>query len=216
MTSLNLSENAISDIGVKILAKTLAGSNCKIAELNLSNTNISDVGVKELAEAITAPNCRLTTLRLNVNEISDTGAKTIAKMLQGLDCKITAIELTHNKISNMLLNIIDNLCYWNSKIQAFYFGKQLQNTKFMNICRMDPVNIVVDYLSGDLYETTAMSHVKDGLQTKKKPVKPILFSKNIDNRIEHEKEKNKEAMKKGRAQLQKFLGLYRQVYRQGA
>ena len=75
--TLNLSNNHISDIGVRSLSETLSPS---LHLLDLSSNDITDLGVQHLAEMLKT-NQTLIFLRLSSNQISDQGIQLLATVL---------------------------------------------------------------------------------------------------------------------------------------
>ena len=68
---LGLSENNITDEGVKHLCDALKNENCKLTDLNLCYNKINDEGVKQLCDALKNENCKLTNLSLQCIMIKD-------------------------------------------------------------------------------------------------------------------------------------------------
>ena len=90
---LGLSENNITDEGVKHLCDALKNENCKLTNLDITKNNINDEGVKHLCDALKNENCKLTDLNLCYNKINDEGVKQLCDALKNENCKLTNLSL---------------------------------------------------------------------------------------------------------------------------
>lgn len=81
---LDFPNNTLTDECIDVFTKAMA--NKKITLLNLSNNKISNEGVKNLAIFIANGKSYLVTLNLSLNLIEDDGAVTLLKVLVGLQC----------------------------------------------------------------------------------------------------------------------------------
>ena len=95
---LVLKNNKISAVGALILAKALH-KNATLTELYLTQNEISDDGVKFLAEALETNNNRLQQLGLGWNTITDQGAEHLAKMLKE-NTRLRGLGLFNNEIGD--------------------------------------------------------------------------------------------------------------------
>ncbi|KAL9965330.1 hypothetical protein ACROYT_G029117 [Oculina patagonica] len=100
VTTLDLSDNQITDIGVANLCKALQHPSCKVTTLNLSGNQITDTGVARLCEALQHKSCKVTTLNLSGNQITDTGVARLCEALQHISCKVTTLNLSGNQITD--------------------------------------------------------------------------------------------------------------------
>jgi Leucine-rich repeat (LRR) protein len=87
---IDLSDNDISDIGVKALTEILT-----LEELNLAQTRITDSGVESLAAMLNNPACQLHTLDLRDNDIGDLGVRHLANK-----SSLRVLDLTGCNISS--------------------------------------------------------------------------------------------------------------------
>ena len=89
---LSLSGNAISSDGARVIAESLANSECHLESLYLC-TNAGDEGVATLAESLRS-NQRLTRMSLSTNivNITETGWRAFSPIL----CDTTSIDATYN------------------------------------------------------------------------------------------------------------------------
>ena len=100
LSSLNLSQNKLTDEGVEYLAEALKESNCKLKSLNLWTNNVTDKGVKCLAETLKDSNCKLNSLCVSKNGITDKGAKCLAEALKHSNCKLNSLNLWQNNVTD--------------------------------------------------------------------------------------------------------------------
>jgi len=80
LSTLNMSNNDLSDMGATALARGLAHSEGCLENIDLSQNNISSKGIVALAKAVRI-NKRLTNLNISFNPIGDEGATAIAATL---------------------------------------------------------------------------------------------------------------------------------------
>ena len=64
------------------MAEALKHNNCKLKSLNLTNNKLTDEGVKYLAEALMDGNCKLNSFDLACNKLSDEKVKSWADTLK--------------------------------------------------------------------------------------------------------------------------------------
>lgn len=94
LTALDLSSNAVSDVGATALGRVLVNGGCPALEsLDLSRNDIGDPGAVALGEAACAQACRLKLLDVTDNRIGDDGA--IALSL-AIDPSAGLTELHHS------------------------------------------------------------------------------------------------------------------------
>ena len=92
VTTLNLSDNKIGDVGVSSLSIALMNENNKVITLNLRKNKFGTEGVKSLSTALMNKNNKVTRLILGSNYIGTSG---LLALLQGLQFS--------------LVNCLDNL-----------------------------------------------------------------------------------------------------------
>ena len=106
---LNLSNNNITDEGVKHLATALTHTNCTLNSLDLSLNNITDEGVKHLATALTHTNCKLNSLDLENNNITDKAVKHLSTALTHTNCKLNSLYLFNNRITQKGESLVNSM-----------------------------------------------------------------------------------------------------------
>ena len=87
---LDLPGNALSLVGPRVIAASLANPESRLETLNLNATDIEDEGAATLAEGL-RNNKRLTSLYLGHNNITETGWSAFSFIL----CDTTSINATH-------------------------------------------------------------------------------------------------------------------------
>lgn len=104
-TVLDLSENAITDDGLTVLAGVLEvdGLSCPLKQLDLSFNRLQDRGCCALASLLS--HVPLLALELEGNEIGDTGCLALAASLKGALC-LQRLNLNHNKFSSQTLGAV--------------------------------------------------------------------------------------------------------------
>jgi hypothetical protein len=94
---LDLSQNAIGDSGVSVLAEALK-TNTSVTKINLYENEIGDSGAVALAVALKT-NTSVTKIDLHENEIGDSGALLLANALK-TNTSVTEIDLSGNEIGD--------------------------------------------------------------------------------------------------------------------
>ncbi len=94
---LYLRGNALGDIGVGAIAKTLSLNNCKLGMLDLQRIGITDEGIEYLAEMLKI-NTMLVRLLLGNNEISHQGVERLANVLTHHNTTLLSIRIGVNKL----------------------------------------------------------------------------------------------------------------------
>ena len=126
-TRLSLGGNKITSIGAVSLAAALS-TNTTLVRLYLSNNRLSDKGVKLLAKALATSNQTLKILNLQENDISDTGAEYVAEMLK-TNTTLIGLWLDKNEIGNVGARILsDALTNHNTTLEYLGLSKNQRIT----------------------------------------------------------------------------------------
>ncbi|CAM4733630.1 unnamed protein product [Leuciscus chuanchicus] len=99
LRELDLSENNINELGVKMLSALLADPQSKLEKLELRSCNISDGGCAVLSSALRS-NPSLRELDLSRNNITDSKLKKISPLLEDPQCKLQKLVLRSCNISD--------------------------------------------------------------------------------------------------------------------
>ena len=97
---LDLSVNNLTDNAAKDLGEALKHSNCKLASLHLRGNNLTDSAAKDLGEALKHSNCKLKSLGLSRNNLTDNAAKDLGEALRHSNCKLESLVLNENKLTD--------------------------------------------------------------------------------------------------------------------
>lgn len=99
--SLNLAENGIGNGGMKKVASALNRPECKMKSLNVAGNGIGKAAVEKLATVLAeSPSCELEELDLSRNDAGSRGAQCIAEVLVGRHCRFTKLNLSSNHIGD--------------------------------------------------------------------------------------------------------------------
>ncbi|XP_066527914.1 protein NLRC3-like [Hoplias malabaricus] len=93
LRNLDLSENSIGDLGVRVFSELLSKENCKIEKLCLEKCNITWKSCKILEGAATSMSWGLNSLDLSDNVLEDTGVKMLAFDLK--KCQLQKLKLSN-------------------------------------------------------------------------------------------------------------------------
>ncbi|XP_077053598.1 NACHT, LRR and PYD domains-containing protein 12-like [Siphateles boraxobius] len=100
LRELDLSENVIKELGVKILSDLLADPQCKLEKLGLRSCRISDGGCAVLSSALRSNPSHLRELDLSENNITESEVKQISALLEHPRCKLEKLGLRSCHISD--------------------------------------------------------------------------------------------------------------------
>ena len=170
LSSLELSDNIVTDEGVKCLAEALKHSNCKLNHLNLGSNEFTDEGVKYLAEALKDSNCTLNSLDLWGNNITDEGAEYLAEALKHSNCKLNSLTLAQNNVTDKGVKcLVKALKHSNCKLNSLDFCrieftdkgvKYLADALKHSNCKLNSLNLAINKFTdeGVKYLAEALKH----------------------------------------------------------
>ncbi|XP_073670413.1 uncharacterized protein [Paramisgurnus dabryanus] len=91
LRDLNLTENNLSDSGVKLLSDVLKNPNCKLEKLGFKDCDVTDEGCAALASALRS-NPHLRDLDLYYNKLRDSAVKRLCDGLKNPNCKLEKLK----------------------------------------------------------------------------------------------------------------------------
>ncbi|XP_036421168.1 NACHT, LRR and PYD domains-containing protein 12-like isoform X2 [Colossoma macropomum] len=94
LKELDLSQNNIGDLGLKVLSDVLRSPSCKLDTLKVNNCKLTEHSCAALASAL-QENSGLKSLSLSNNELQDSGVKLLAAGLEDPRCKLEALGLSN-------------------------------------------------------------------------------------------------------------------------
>ncbi|KAI4796984.1 hypothetical protein KUCAC02_026633 [Chaenocephalus aceratus] len=86
----------LSEISCEALSSVLSSHSCSLRELDLSNNDLTDSGVKLLSAGVQSPNCTLKTLGLSGCLITEQGCDALASALNSNPSHLRELDLSYN------------------------------------------------------------------------------------------------------------------------
>ena len=120
---LKLRLNNMTDNAAKDFSTALQHSNCKLESLDLSLNNFTDKAAKDFAAALKHSNCKLEFLKLSGDFFTDNGAKDFAAALEHSNCKLESLDLRQNNFTKNAGNAFAAaLKHSNCTLESLYLG----------------------------------------------------------------------------------------------
>ena len=120
---INLSGNALGDLGANEVKKFILNRERKLKCLNLSGNNLTDNAAKDLGEALKHSNCKLESLYLSYSNFTDNAAKDLAAALKHSNCKLESLYLRCNNLTdNAAKDLGEALKHSNFKLKRLFLS----------------------------------------------------------------------------------------------
>ena len=121
---INLSFNALGDLGANEVKKIIVNGERKLKWLVLHYNNFTDKAAKDLAGALKHSNCKLESLYLSGNNFTDNAAKDLAAALKHNNCKLESLDLVSNKLTDDAAeDFAAALKHSNCKLKRLYLAR---------------------------------------------------------------------------------------------
>ncbi|XDV25824.1 hypothetical protein PO909_029675, partial [Leuciscus waleckii] len=95
LRELDLSNNDLQDLGVKLLSAGLESSHCKLDILRLSGCMVTEEGCAALASALSSNPSHLRELDLSYNHPGDSGVMLLSDRLNNSSCTLDKLNVDH-------------------------------------------------------------------------------------------------------------------------
>ena len=143
LAHLYLSNNCISDVGVRSLTQALAKCNATLKMLDLGNNGITDLGAQYLAEMLRT-NTTLLQLVLSGNKITDRGAQLLAHVQTGFNSSLEELYLSRNHfVCTSTVNVLVEMLLQNQSLRKLFLqGCSLSQAELE---RLQEIATVKDY-----------------------------------------------------------------------
>ncbi|XP_045706558.1 NACHT, LRR and PYD domains-containing protein 3 [Phyllostomus hastatus] len=136
LTRLYLGENALGDLGVRMLCEKAKHPQCKLQKLGLVKVGLTSGCCPALSSVLSA-NQNLTHLYLRGNALGDTGVKLLCKGLLHPNCKLQMLELDNCSLSSHCCWDLSTLLTFNQSLRQLSLGSNdLGDLGVMLFCKV--------------------------------------------------------------------------------
>nr|XP_055053398.1 NACHT, LRR and PYD domains-containing protein 3-like isoform X2 [Misgurnus anguillicaudatus] len=100
LRELDLTNNKLGNVSVKLICDVLKNPDCKLEMLRLRDCNLTDKGCVDLTSALTSNPSHLRELDMSLNKLCDSGVTLISDLLKNPQCKLEKLKLSECNISD--------------------------------------------------------------------------------------------------------------------
>ncbi|XP_062865935.1 NACHT, LRR and PYD domains-containing protein 12-like isoform X2 [Trichomycterus rosablanca] len=111
---LNLSNNKLKDLGVKLLTAGLESPHCKLEILMLWNCNLTEESCEVLSSVLSLNSSSLKHLNLSNNKLKDSGVKLLSAGLENPHCKLEILGLWNCNLTEESCEVLSSVLSLNS------------------------------------------------------------------------------------------------------
>ncbi|XP_054828618.1 NACHT, LRR and PYD domains-containing protein 3-like [Eublepharis macularius] len=134
LSELDLENNAIEDLGIKILSAGLRHPKCRLEKLGLDRCEITSSGCGDLSSVLST-NQSLKELYLGNNKLEDSGIRLLCDGLKNPHCKIQLIKLNGCKITNSSCGDLSSVLCTNQILKELDLGdNELEDSGISLLC----------------------------------------------------------------------------------
>ena len=121
---INLTSNALGDLGANEVKKFIVNRERKLKFLGLSGNNLTSHAAKDFGEALKHINCKLECLDLSYNNLTDSAGKDLAEALKHSNCKLEWLDLSQNNLTdNVARDLGEALKHSNCKLEGLHLSE---------------------------------------------------------------------------------------------
>uniref|UniRef100_A0A674DEL6 SPRY-associated domain-containing protein n=1 Tax=Salmo trutta TaxID=8032 RepID=A0A674DEL6_SALTR len=110
LRELDLSNNDLKDLGVKLLSAVLGNPHCKLETLRLSGCLVTEEGCASLVSALRSNPSHLRELDLSYNHPGDSGVRLLSAGLEDPHCRLEKLNVEHGGENTMKPGIRKYVC----------------------------------------------------------------------------------------------------------
>lgn len=124
LQKINVSKTDLSDRVLEKMCTYLISPELRLIDLDLSRNAITDVGLQNLSESL-SNNSSIKYLNLSQNIIRDTGLRSLVSYLSLQSCTLIELSLMGNKINNEGIHILSEFIRPNTSLKMLDISKNV-------------------------------------------------------------------------------------------